>query len=134
MIARTSARSATPPARRSTPSPRHPASNVPPHQRAHSPGRSPCAPAIPAPPPAPCRRAAADRCPALGHATSRAPRRRRPGLRGVAIKEHLGEAQLHLERNEVLLSAVVKIAFEPAALEVLRLHQPLPRRPELVEP
>src|SRR4029077_2639259 len=50
------------------------------------------------------------------------------------IKEHLGEAQLHIERNEVLLSAVVKIALEPAALGVLRLHQPLPRRPELVEP
>jgi hypothetical protein len=46
-------------------------------------------------------------------------------LRGAG-GQALGQAQVHGERHEVLLRAVVHVALEPAALRVLRGDQPVP--------
>ena len=47
------------------------------------------------------------------------------GLGRIALGELLGEAQLHRERHELLLDAVVDVALELAAFVVLGRHQPL---------
>ena len=59
-------------------------------------------------------------------------RRRRPCR--VAPEKHLSQPQLHLQCNEVLLRTVVEVAFQAPAFQVLRLHQPLPRRAQLLKP
>jgi len=58
---------------------------------------------------------------------------RRLCLHRVAVEEHLSQTELHLERDQVLLRAVVEVAFEAAALLVLSADQPLPGGAQLVE-
>ena len=52
-------------------------------------------------------------------------REHRLRLLGVAIDEPFGQAELHRERDELLLRAVVEVAFQLASLFVLRVDQPL---------
>ena len=54
-------------------------------------------------------------------------------LRGVAFGDLLGQPELHGERHELLLRAVMEVPLQPAALLVLRGDEPLPRRPELLD-
>ena len=54
-------------------------------------------------------------------------------LRGVPLDESLRESGLHGEGHELLLRPVVDVPFELAALLVLRGHQSLAGRMELVE-
>ena len=46
-------------------------------------------------------------------------------LRRVALGQLLGEPELHGQRHELLLHAVVDVALELAAFLVLGRHQPL---------
>ena len=50
----------------------------------------------------------------------------------VALDELAGEADLHRERDEVLLRAVVQVALDPAPRLVGRGHDAQPRRLELL--
>ncbi len=51
----------------------------------------------------------------------------------AAVAEQLpGQAEVHGQRGEVLLRAVVDVALDPAALGVGGRHQPGPGRPQLV--
>src|SRR6202043_593250 len=47
--------------------------------------------------------------------------------------EHLRQSQLDLQRHEMLLGAIVQIAFETATFFVRGAHQPLPRAAQLVD-
>ena len=51
---------------------------------------------------------------------------------GRSLGQGLGEAQVHRERDQVLLGAVVDVALEQPALLVLQVDQPLARRAQLV--
>ena len=51
----------------------------------------------------------------------------------VAIDERVGQSELDAERDELLLRAVVDVPLELAPLVVLRGHQPLPRRAQLLD-
>ena len=51
---------------------------------------------------------------------------------GDRCGQRLGEPQVHRERDQVLLGAVVDVALEPPALGVLGVDQPLPRDAQLV--
>jgi hypothetical protein len=57
-----------------------------------------------------------------------------PRLGGVLLGERLRQPQLHLERDQVLLRAVVEVALLPPSLFVLRRYQPQPRRAEHFQP
>ena len=46
-------------------------------------------------------------------------------LRRVAVDQRVGQPQLHAERDELLLRAVVDVALELASFLVLRGHQAL---------
>ena len=52
---------------------------------------------------------------------------------GIAVEQHLGQPQLHLEGHQVLLGAVVEVALELAPLLVLRCDQPLTRGSQLLK-
>ncbi len=54
-------------------------------------------------------------------------------LRGSRSIMPSDQALLDLERDELLLGAVVDVAFEPAALGVLRGDEPAARRAELLD-
>ncbi len=56
-----------------------------------------------------------------------------PGPGADLVGHVLGQGEVHLEGDEVLLGAVVEVALEAAALLVLGRHEPLTRGPELVE-
>src|SRR5439155_4640871 len=51
----------------------------------------------------------------------------------VLPRELLRKLQLHRERNELLLRAVVQVALDLASLFVLRGHESLPRGAELLD-
>ena len=53
---------------------------------------------------------------------------------GIPSEQHLGEPELHLDGDEMLLGAVMQVALEAAALLVLRGDEALPGSAELVEP
>src|SRR5579862_2419042 len=52
----------------------------------------------------------------------------------VSTEEHLRESDLHLDGDEVLLSAVMQVSFESSALLVLRCDETLARCAQVVEP
>ena len=52
-------------------------------------------------------------------------REHRLRLLGIAVDEPFGQAELHRERDELLLRAVVEVALELAPLLVLGVDQPL---------
>ena len=54
-------------------------------------------------------------------------------LLGIAIDEPFGQAELHRERDELLLRAVVEVAFQLPSLLVLGVDQPLARCAELLD-
>ncbi len=54
-------------------------------------------------------------------------------LRRVALDDLFGEPELHRQRDELLLRAVVDVAFELPALVVLGGDEPLPGRAELLD-
>ena len=45
----------------------------------------------------------------------------------------LQQGELHRERDELLLGAVVQVPLDPLPLGVLGLHQPPPRCPQVVD-
>ena len=47
------------------------------------------------------------------------------GLRRIALSDLLGEAELHRERDQLLLRSVVDVSFDLAAFLVLSGHQSL---------
>jgi len=51
----------------------------------------------------------------------------------VPVHEHLGQPHLDLERDQVLLCAIVQVALQPSSFLVLRPDQPLTRGAQLVE-
>src|SRR5207245_9214133 len=53
---------------------------------------------------------------------------------GLAVRRGQGETNFHLEGDQVLLRAVVQVAFDPSPLLVLGRHQPLARSAEGLEP
>ena len=88
----------------------------------------------------PPRPAAAGRSRGTGTTASRwrhPPRRDLPGQHGSgavrrADRRWLREPEVHGQRHEVLLGAVVDVALQTAPFGVLGLDEPLPRGPELV--
>ena len=56
------------------------------------------------------------------------------GTRRVAFDERVGQPELHGQGHELLLRAVVDVAFEPATFIVLRRHQSLLGRLQIVDP
>ena len=48
----------------------------------------------------------------------------------IATAEGARDAQLHHERDEILLRAIVDVALDASALGILRVHDPSPRRRE----
>jgi hypothetical protein len=52
-------------------------------------------------------------------------------LEEIGRDRRLRQAELHSQRDQMLLGAVVDVAFEAAPLFVLRGHDPLPRGAEL---
>ncbi len=56
-------------------------------------------------------------------------RRTRSGV----LRQTLQQAELHRERHELLLGAIVEVALDLATLLVLGLDQPAARRPELID-
>ena len=54
-------------------------------------------------------------------------------LGAVTIDQRVGQPELHAERDELLLGAVVDVALELAALGVLGCDQALSRRAELLD-
>ena len=51
---------------------------------------------------------------------------------GIGIRRPFDELKVDRERDQVLLHAVVQLAFNPPPVGVGRQHEPLPRRAELV--
>ena len=92
-------------------------------------------------PRAPCPRAAADRSRAPGPGGLRAPafvsdwscreHRVRPFL--VLADQRVRQLELHRQRDQLLLCAVVDVALDPSALLVLGGDEPLARRAELLD-
>ena len=54
-------------------------------------------------------------------------------FRGIALQLRAHQLQLERERDEALLSAVVQVAFDAAALGVARLHNACARLAQLVQ-
>ena len=52
----------------------------------------------------------------------------------VLLGEHLRQSELDLERDQVLLGAVVEVALQPPALLVLRRDQALARCAQVLQP
>lgn len=52
----------------------------------------------------------------------------------VSAHEHRRQADLHLQRDQVLLGSVVEVALDPAALLVLGGDQPLSGRTQIHQP
>ena len=110
-------------------------------RRRPSPAPRPSAPGRRARRPVPCRPAAADRSRARGRAGPRARSSPIPGGRraslprraGVPVDQRACELELHGQRDELLLRAVVEVALDLAALLVLRGHEALARAPQVLD-
>ena len=58
----------------------------------------------------------------------------RPGRRRIGFEPRQRDPQRQRQRDQALLGAVVKVALEPAPLDVAGGDDPRPRRGELLEP
>ena len=50
---------------------------------------------------------------------------------GVGLEQRLGELNAHGEGDQVLLHALVEVAFEPLAIGIGSENEPFPRRAQL---